>query len=218
MIRAAVFDFDGTLAEPVLQFSQMRERLDLLALEYVSPGILGPYRGVPILEMVDQVDKNLGTDGPTFRREALTLLEAMEVAAVEGDILFPYTRSVLNGLHRMGLKTGIMTRNCRGAVRKAFPDLDNYVDAMATREDVPFVKPHPDHPEAVLRRIGIDPSNAIIIGDHPTDIAAGLALGTHTVGVLTGSTTSRDLETAGAGWVVADIRQVPFIVAERLSV
>ncbi len=44
---------------------------------------------------------------------------------------------------KRGILIGIMTRNCRAAIRRVFPDMAAYVDAVATREDVPLVKPDP---------------------------------------------------------------------------
>jgi phosphoglycolate phosphatase len=107
-----------------------------------------------------------------------------------------------------------MTRNCGGAVRKVFPDVDEYVDTMVTREDVPIVKPDPSHPEAVLERLGVNRRDALLVGDHPSDIQAGRSAGVQTVGVLSGRINKDELENAGADFVVGDIREILPIVSE----
>ena len=108
-----------------------------------------------------------------------------------------------------------MTRNCRAAIEKAFPDMDVYVNAVATREDVSAVKPHPAHVMALLGLLGhIDPGKALLVGDHPTDVLAGKASGVASVGVLTGRTARSAFTQAGATFVVNDIRDVPALIDE----
>jgi len=60
----------------------------------------------------------------------------------------------------------------------------------------------------VLAALNASPDEAVLVGDHPTDIAAGLAIGTQTVGVLTGRTEHADFEKAGAHYIANDIRDV----------
>jgi phosphoglycolate phosphatase len=214
MIKGVVFDFDGTLTELTLDFTDMRRELEKHILKYVSPEILAELGGLFMLEMIYAVQKHLGQRGPAFRDEAYALLREIEVEAADGKGVYPYTREVLRSLREMGMKVGVMTRNCEGAVRKVFPDIDEYADTMVTREDVPVVKPDPSHPRAVLNRLGVAPSEAFLVGDHPTDVAAGLAAGARTVGVLSGRTSKAELEEAGADYVVDDIRDIPLIIRE----
>ncbi|MGA2106831.1 MAG: HAD family hydrolase [Syntrophorhabdales bacterium] len=213
MFRAAIFDFDGTLIELTLDFSDLRRHVERLALTYVPQAFIRGLDGLYMLEMIDEVEKKLGTPGAAFRQEAYTILRDLEVKAAQGTAVYPYTREVLTALRGRGVKIGVMTRNCAQAVRTVFPDMDAYVDAMVTREDVRPVKPHPAHVGAVLELLGrVDPVEAILVGDHPTDIFAGIAAGTTTVGVLTGRTERADFEKAGAAFVVRDIRDVPALI------
>ena len=213
MFRAAIFDFDGTLIELTLDFSDLRRHVERLALTYVTEGFIRGLDGIYMLEMIDEVEKKLGASGTVFRQEAYAILRHLEVEAARGKAVYPYTREVLMALRGRGVKIGVMTRNCARAVRTVFPDMDAYVDAMVTREDVRPVKPHPAHVLAVLTLLGpIEPRQAVLVGDHPTDIAAGLAAGATTIGVLTGRTERADFEKAGAAFIVRDIRDVPALI------
>jgi phosphoglycolate phosphatase len=213
MFRAAIFDFDGTLIELTLDFSYLRKHVERIALKYVPQAFIQGQDGLYMLEMIDEVEKKLGAPGEAFRQEAYTILRELEVHAAQGKAVYPYTREVLTVLRDRGVKIGVMTRNCAPAVRTVFPDMDAYVDAMVTREDVRPVKPHPAHVSAVLDLLGrVDPLEAILVGDHPTDIFAGIAAGTTTVGVLTGRTERADFEKAGAAFVVRDIRDIPALI------
>jgi phosphoglycolate phosphatase len=122
VIRAVVFDFDGTLTELTLDFDHMRRELEKLLLTYVTPDILNNLRGRFMIETIYAVEEILGQKGAAFRYDAFTLLREIEIDAANGKDLFAFTRSVLQTLHSMNARTGIMTRNCSGAVERMFPD------------------------------------------------------------------------------------------------
>jgi phosphoglycolate phosphatase len=144
-------------------------------------------------------------------------LRDLEIESARGKEVFPYTRGVLASLRRKGIKVGVMTRNCNGALRCVFPDIEEYADAVVTREDVPEVKPNPGHAAAVLARLDADPGSTVLVGDHPTDIATGKAMHTLTIGVLTGRTGRSDFEKAGADRILDDIREVPNVLQAATS-
>jgi len=212
MIAAVIFDFDGTLTEQTLDFAGMRKAIEKIAEKYASPDLIRRLDGLYILEMIDELGRMLDNGGPAFSDEALARLQEMEVEGARGKEVYPYTRSVLGTLRGQGLRIGVITRNCTEGVAKVFPDAAAYVDALATRDDVREVKPKPGHLKAILAALGVEARQALVVGDHPTDMLAGKALGLRTVGVLAGKASRADLERAGADHVVADIRAVPDIV------
>jgi phosphoglycolate phosphatase len=214
MIEAIVFDFDGTLTELTLDFPDMRETLDGLLYAHAPREIVERYQGLFMLEKIAAIERELGSKGTVLKEQALRLLQSMEVRAADGKDLFPYTRRVLRTLKQMDIVLGIMTRNCGAAVRKVFQELDDYIDALVTREDTPLVKPDPSHPKAALDRFGVRPSNSVLVGDHPTDMVAGRAAGMKSVGVLSGRSSRKELRQAGADHVIDDIRGLPAIVRE----
>ena len=61
--------------------------------------------------------------------------------------------------------------------------------AIVGREDVTRRKPHPEVILRCLAELGLEPGDAVYVGDSRIDIEAGKAAGLHTVGVLTGTTT-----------------------------
>lgn len=77
------------------------------------------------------------------------------------------------------------------------PDLGAVCDMLyhATGKR-PYVvgKPKPLMPELAMRRIGVTPSETLVVGDRIyTDIACGVNAGTHTLLVFSGETTREDL-------------------------
>ncbi len=209
-IKAVIFDFDGTLAVLNIDFSLMRERVfDLMRRYGIEEETI---REKYLLEVIDEVYQTLWGKNPskadTFYQESHQILHEVEMEAAEEGKLLPGTKGTLEKLRRKGLKVGIITRNCEDAVRKVFPDINEFCDVFVSRNSVKKVKPHPDHLTYVMRKLKISQEEAMMVGDHVIDIQAGRRVGMKTVGVLTGRTKKEEFEKAGADYVLRDVSEV----------
>jgi phosphoglycolate phosphatase len=187
-IRAYIFDFDGTLAIPNIDFSLMRQQIEhIVARHGVDPV---PFNHLYILEMIDAaaayLDQNGHANGVLLQHEAQQAILALEAASARLGGMLPGALEVLQTLRQRGLKVGIVTRNSELAVRTICDVIDTVCDVFLPREAVRFVKPHPEHLKRALAGLQVSPREAVMIGDGPIDITAGKALGLKTVAVLTG--------------------------------
>jgi phosphoglycolate phosphatase len=214
MIKGIVFDFDGTLTELTLDFGHLRTEIEKVARQYVGEEEIKSQEGQFVIEMIYWVEDRLGGEAETFRREAFARLRELEMEASRGKDVYPYTRDVLQGLRYKGMKIGVITRSHVDVLFLVFQDIKSYVDTIVTRDEVKEVKPHPNHGTEVLRLLGINPDEAILVGDHPTDVLAGKAVGMKTAGVLSGRTTREAFEHVGATYILEDIRGITDIVSE----
>ncbi|HNT69269.1 MAG TPA: HAD family hydrolase [Syntrophorhabdaceae bacterium] len=206
--KGAIFDFDGTLTELTLDFDLLRAEIEAIALRYVTEDVILSLKNHYILEMIDEIERLLDGRNAPFTHEASTRLRDLEVEASKGKDVYPYTRDVLQRLKDRDISIGIITRSCIDVLRTVFPDIDSYTDSIVTREDTKYVKPNPLHVIEVLRRFRLEPDDVVMVGDHPTDIIAGKALGMRTVGVLTGRTTRGSFENVQATFIFNDIRDI----------
>ncbi|MCX8111447.1 MAG: HAD family hydrolase [Syntrophorhabdaceae bacterium] len=208
MIHGVIFDFDGTLTELTLDFKFLREEILKIAKKFVTERVLNSLDGFYIIEMIYEIEGLLGENSRLFSQEAFKRLEELEIEAAGGKGLFPYTRDVLDGLKARDIKIGIITRSCLSVIHKVFPDINDYIHGVSTREHARFVKPDPRHVKHILEVISIEPENAMIVGDHPTDVTAGKQAGAKTVGVLSGRTKRHAFEEVGADYIIDDIRDI----------
>jgi phosphoglycolate phosphatase len=212
LMKAVIFDFDGTLTELTLNFSSLKEEIVKVALEYTSADIIRSSEDHFIIEMIYTIAKQMDTKGPEFQKEAFHRLKSLELEVSKGKDVFPYTRAVLKGLHKKNIKTGIITRTCCDVLRQVFPDMNEYIHIAVTREDIREVKPDPAHVREALRLLGVTPEDAMVVGDHPTDIQAGSALNMKTAGVLTGRTNEKAFQEVHATFIFDDIRGIMGVV------
>ena len=165
-----------------------------------------------LLEIIDEVYQILWEKSPSdaeeFYQEAHRILYEIELRAAEDGRLISEVERTLKILRGRGIKIGIVTRNCEDAVRKVFPDIDDYCDVFISRNSIKKVKPHPDHLISVLRALDILGEEAVMIGDHPIDIQTGKRVGMKTIGVLTGRTKREEFEKAGADYILGEASEV----------
>ncbi|MBU4563413.1 MAG: HAD hydrolase-like protein [Desulfarculus sp.] len=200
-IQGIIFDFDGTLAELNLDFGLMAQRVEELAR---VEGFSGPWPAGYLLEVVKLVSDRMG-DG--FAGRAELVIEAVELEAAGRGRLFPFTRPLLAQGRERGLSLGVVSRNCGAAIRHLLPEADA-LNAFLPRERAPRPKPHPDQLWDACRQMGLEPGQAAMVGDHPTDMQAAVAAGCVAVGVTSGRVDEAGLREAGATVVLPDAGEV----------
>ena len=209
-IKAVIFDFDGTLAVLNIDFSAMRERVfELMRRSGINEEDL---REKYLLEIIDEGYEMLWEKNPTgaetFYQESHDILHEVEMKAAGKGRLIPVAAGTLKGLREKGIKVGIITRNCEDAVRRVFPEIDDFCDIFVSRNSVKKVKPHPDHLTRVMDSLKVSGEEAMMVGDHIIDIQAGKRVGMKTIGVLTGRTKKEEFEKAGADYILRDASEV----------
>jgi phosphoglycolate phosphatase-like HAD superfamily hydrolase len=87
-------------------------------------------------------------------------------------------------------------------------DLVKYFDVIVTGLSAPHTKPFPDPIFLAAQKMGVKPSECLMIGDTTVDIRAGKAAGAQTVGVLCGFGEEKELKDMGADLVISSTPQL----------
>ena len=153
---AVVFDMDGTLIEPLLDFSVIRAELGIAA----GDGILEAIAAMP----------------PAAGARAHERLLAHELSAARKARLMPDAPATITAIRSAGLKTALLTRNARAALAIVLAKFDLSFDLAWSRE-VGRIKPEPDGVLRACARLGVGPDRTACIGDFCYDIVAANAAG-----------------------------------------
>ena len=172
--RAVLFDMDGTLTEPMLDFPRIKAEMGIGAR--------------PILEAL--ADMNAAD-----RATAEAVLLRHEEAAAVGSKLNPGCHDLLRRTGNLDLRTALITRNSRLSVTTVCRLHGLSFDVLIAREDA-RPKPHSEALHAACRRLGVAESAAWMVGDGQYDVEAGRAAGVRTVWVSHG----RDRPFAAEPW------------------
>jgi len=114
-----------------------------------------------------------------------------------GMLLLQGVKATLKQLKHHGLKLAIASTDTHRRTEEAFKALKiaSLFDAIVGSDDVPFGKPSPDMIFEALKKTGVKPDEAVIVGDSATDMQMGKnAKVKACIGVLTGFTSKEELE------------------------
>ncbi len=82
--------------------------------------------------------------------------------------------------------------------------IHDLVEENTTSDDADKSKPSPDIFQAALKRLEIEPAEAMVLGDTPWDLEAAKKAGIPAVAVTCGGWTEQELKDAGAVEVYRD--------------
>lgn len=162
--RVILFDMDGTITEPFLDFPRIKAEMGIGTR--------------PILEAMAEMEGER-------RREAETILLRHECAAAEASTLNKGCRELLGWIERQGMGMGLITRNSRASVETTLRRHGLCFKVVVAREDGRY-KPDPDPLWRACERLGVGVEGAWMVGDGQHDVEAGVAAGVKTVWVSHG--------------------------------
>jgi pyrophosphatase PpaX len=204
VLRAALFDFDGTLVDTTeLIYQSMRHATGEVLGKDLPREVLLANVGQPLPRQMELID--------AARAEAL--LESYRLHNEEHhDALIQAFSGVEDSLARLrsaGVRVAVVTSKRRFSVEMAlerFPQLGEVVDRFVTMEDTTEHKPDPDPLLKGLKFLGgVPPEEAAYVGDSPFDVAAAKAAGVTSVAVSWGAFSEDTLREAGPDYLVEDI-------------
>ncbi|MDQ3590535.1 MAG: HAD-IA family hydrolase [Actinomycetota bacterium] len=213
VLRAALFDFDGTLVDTTeLIYQSMRHAAgEVLGREDLPREVLLANVGQPLPRQMELLDAE--------RAEAL--LESYRLHNNEHhDSLigeFPGVEGSLARLRSGGVKIAVVTSKRLPSVEmalKRFPRLGEVVDSFVTMEDTEEHKPHPGPLLKGLELLGVPKEEAAYVGDSPFDVAAAKAAGVKSVAVSWGAFSEDTLRSAEPDHLVPDVDSAVDVLLE----
>ncbi len=133
-------------------------------------------------------------------------VERREMEDLDGVVLLPGARELLNILppERWTIATSCTRPLAEVRLRAAGLPIPH---AMITSSDVKIGKPDPEPYLKASAKLGFAASDCVVVEDVPAGIRAGKAAGARVIAFLT-TVARRDLEDAGAGWVVQNCADI----------
>ena len=206
MIKAVIFDVDGTLIDSVdlhaqawketfkqhgkdIPYEQLRHQMgkggDQLMPVFFSRD--------EVEELGDQMEKYRSK---LFKREYLSRVRAFP------DVRELFLRILADG-KTIALATSAKEEEL--AVYKEIANISDLVNEETSADDAEKSKPHPDIFKAALEKLGdVKPTEALVVGDTPYDAEAAIKLSLRTIGLLSGGFREDELLSAGANLIFQD--------------
>lgn len=206
MVRAAIFDVDGTLVDSVdlhahawqdafrdfghdVGFDEVRGQIGKGG-DQLMPVFLGP--------------EELEARGKELEKHRSEVMKTRYLPEVRG---FPGVRDLFLRLRERGIRIALASSAKAEELQtyKERAGITDLVEVETSSDDAERSKPYPDIFQAALSRLeGIEASEAVVIGDTPYDAEAAGKAGLRSIGVLCGGFPEADLRAAGCVAIYKD--------------
>ena len=210
MIKLAILDFDGTLADTreiiVCTNQEVQRRMGYPITDEagivatvglpLQEGILTMYPDLPLEEIPAWVS--------TYR-EVFDSLKGRIVPK-----LFPNVKDTLEILSGRGCVFTIASSRGRKSLMEFLHEMGiaPFISYVLGADDVELAKPHPEPVLKTLRELSFEAGEALVVGDMPVDIRMGSSAGARTCGVSYGNSNRAALLGAGADSVIDDFSEL----------
>ena len=199
MIKAVIFDIDGTLVDSVDMHAQAWKE----AFEHFG-------KKIPFDEVRHQIGKGGDQLMPVFFSKEELAKKGSEMEKYRGDLFkrdfikrvraFPHVRDLFLRIRedekRIALASSAKEEELK--LYKRVARIEELVEEETSADDADKSKPHPDIFEAALERLNdVQASEVIVIGDTPYDAEAAGKIGLRALGVLCGGFPEAELRAAG---------------------
>jgi magnesium-dependent phosphatase-1 len=207
--KAVLFDLDLTLIDSSKAIvNSIKHVLDSQEYSIQKEEIAKLVGKVPLEEQIQALVPSLSDDEvdeyvDCYRQHYLT-------HHIENTKLYPHVKETLQNLRRLDFKLGVVT----GKYKKPALEILNHfqltplLSVIVTAYDVKKHKPAPDVIFETARRLGVDASECIFVGDSLADVEAGKRAGCFIIALSRNRASRRQLEEAEPDILLDDLKWV----------
>jgi len=201
---AVLFDIDGTLLDTNYLHTLSWWQAFQEAGEDIPMSRIHPLIGMGSDQLLEHL---LGEE-----REGLSDLHSKYYTPLK-EMLHPFPKGaeLMAAVSKKGAQVVLATSSKEedlDELLKAIGADEGVIEEIVHGDMVESSKPAPDIFAVALERLDLDPSQTLVIGDTRWDVEAAAKLDVKVLAVLTGGTTRRDLEEAGAIAVYEDVAEL----------
>lgn len=196
-IKLIIFDLDGTIIDSLDDLTDATNHM----LSEMHKGMLSR----------SDVRKLVGQGARRLVERALPGISLCDIERALGYFLsfnddhivdktrpYPDVPETLTSLKVAGCRLAVISNKNASLCRKVIDTLGlkEFFETVIGADTMPFRKPSPEPILKLLRDFGVNPGEAVIIGDSINDVAAGKAAGVMTVGCTYGYGEKSEVEDA----------------------
>lgn len=217
MIKAAIFDLDGTLADTMddlkiamnamLRSFGWKERSREELLRFINQGARSFVKD-SLPDNIEKTDDLVNTALKTYLN-CYSKCYDVDTYAYEG------MKETIEALHKSGIKLGVLSNKDDSYVKAIIKKLfgEEYFVSAEGFLDLPH-KPDPSSALRIADKMNVMPSECAFIGDSDTDMKTAKNAGMIPVGVTWGYRNAEVLTQAGAKYIVNHPDEIITLITE----
>ncbi|HIQ99433.1 MAG TPA: Cof-type HAD-IIB family hydrolase [Candidatus Scybalocola faecavium] len=216
MIKACIFDLDGTLADTLESMAiAANEALEQFGLRPLPVDNYKYYAGDGAKTLVERAMKDGGDPQLVhFDQVYRSYSQKFEKDCTYKVKVYDGILKMLDDLRTRGIKTAVLSNKPHARVLDVIGKLFGtgvFDHVQGQQDDIPK-KPDPAGALMTARLLGVKPKECMYFGDTNVDMKTGNAAGMYTVGVLWGFRTRRELEENQAHHILSSPDQIVALV------
>lgn len=208
--KLVIFDFDGTLGDTrrnivrTMQMTIAELHLPNRTEEECAATIGLPLAGCFETMFPDLQKEKVQTCADTYRRIFAENLQTLKPQ------LFPGIKETLTKLSGEGYTLTIASSRSHASLVELTSDMGiaDCISYLIGADDVEKAKPAPEPVLNTLDVLRFEASQALVVGDMAVDILMGANAGAKTCGVTWGNGARKELEQAGADYIINSIEEL----------
>ena len=208
--KLVIFDFDGTLGDTRRNIVRtMQMTIEELHLPNRSEEECAATIGLPLVGCFETMFPDLQkeevqTCADTYRRIFAENLQTLKPQ------LFPGVKETLTQLSEQGYTLTIASSRSHASLVELTNDMGiaDCISYLIGADDVEKAKPAPEPVLNTLDALRFEASQALVVGDMAVDILMGANAGAKTCGVTWGNGARKELEQAGADYIINSIEEL----------
>lgn len=187
--RAVIFDLDGTLVDSAEDLrAALNQLLGGLGLRAIEANEIKGMIGDGVLKLVERA--LVAAHGDPQQKDALLprFLETYQANSANLTRCYPAVPETLDLLHSKGFRLAVVTNKPVLATHKILEALSlaEFFPVVVGGDSVQQRKPHPAPLLEAARRLGVEVSQSLLVGDNIHDVEAARAAGMRCIAVSYG--------------------------------
>jgi beta-phosphoglucomutase len=187
-IKAVIFDMDGVLIDAKdWHYEALNKALSLFGFEINRYDHLVTYDGLPTKKKLEMFSLEKGLpEGLHHFINQMKQNYTMEITYAKCKPIFTHQRA-LSRLKKDGYKLSLCSNSIRDTIDLMMEksDLMQYLDFSLSNQDVKKAKPDPEIYNKAIAKLGLRPSECLILEDNKNGIKAALDSGGHLLKIQT---------------------------------
>ncbi len=209
-IKLIIFDFDGTLGDTrrnIIMTMQMT--IKELNLPNRNEAECASTIGVPLAEGFKILFPGLSEERYTICADTYRRIFKENLQNIKPDA-FPGVIETLAELSKQGYTLTIASSRSRASLVELTHNMgiSDYISYLIGADDVVEAKPKPEPVLKTLVAKGFSSEETLVVGDMAVDILMGSSAGARTCGVTWGNGSRKDLEEAGADFIIDSMEEL----------
>ena len=186
--KLILFDLDGTLIDTAPDFhNTLNNMLRKYQIDQVTIDEVRPHISEGTSKLIQKFF-NADKKDPRFNLLKSEFLTEYSLNMTNDSKLFNGMASLINFLNENKITFGVVTNKfyrLANPINDSFSELNN-IKVLICPDHVRVSKPDPEGILMACKKLNINPTNTIYLGDHINDLTAGIKAGTKILGCLYG--------------------------------